>query len=145
MLATVSELGDWLGETIAAGSVDEKRAILCLRLASALVREETGKEWVDGGALVDPLPEAIRLVTLYCASRVFENRVAQTRGGIDDFQEGWKVDEAGAYLTASERGMLAKHRTRSLGIGTIATTRTDAPTASGLVPTGTPGVEFPWY
>lgn len=146
-LATVGELADWLGESIADGSVEGKRAAMCLRAASALVRKESGRTWLtDAGALEEPLPEDVKMVTLYCASRVFDNRNAQTRGGLDDYSESWKVDEAGAYLTASERRMLAPFRSAVVGgLGAVSTTRQEAPAASGWVPTPTPDVYFPWY
>lgn len=146
-LASVEDLADWIGESIPTGSAEERRAILCLRSASALVRKESGRTWLtDAGGLVDPLPEDVAMVTLYCASRVFDNRNAQTRGGLDDYTEGWKVDEAGAYLTASERRMLAPFRASgSGGLGAVSTTRRETPVVSGLVPTDTPDVYFPWY
>lgn len=147
-LAGVTELGDWIGEAIVDESADSKRARLCLRLASALVRKESGRTWLgDSGELVTPVPDEAVMVTLYCASRIYDNREAQTRGGVDDYQEGWKVDEAGAYLTASEKRMLAPFKPSSFrGIGVISTTRGEtAPATGGRVPTGTPGVEFPWY
>lgn len=147
-LAGVSDLGDWLNETIAEGTADAKRAALCLRLASSLVRNETGRTWAkEDGTLVDDIPDDVQLVTLYCAGRVYDNREAQTTGGIDDATDGWKVDEAGAYLTASERRLLASHRAGQAfgGLGTVSTTREAAPAAPGRVPTPTPGVEFPWY
>lgn len=146
-LATVGELADWLGETITPTAPEGKRAAMCLRLASALVRRESGRTWLDeDGDLVDPLPEDVKMVTLYCASRVFDNRNAQTRGGIDDYNEGWKVDEAGAYLTPSERRMLAPFRAASSsGLGVVSTTRRETPTFDGWVPTDTPNVHFPWY
>lgn len=145
-LAGVTDLAEWLGEPITA-EVDTKRATRCLRLASSLVRAETGKEWVDdAGVLVDPLPDAVHMVTLYCASRVYENREAAIRAGIDDASESWKVDEAGAYLTPSERRMLAGVGASATGgLRTVATTRVTAEPTSGWVPTGTPDVLFPWY
>lgn len=148
ILAGVSELADWLGEPIVEGSADDKRAHLCLRLASALVRKEAGQTWADdAGNLIDFVPEDAVMVTLYCASRVYDNRNAQTMGAIDDSREGWKVDEAGAYLTESEKRMLSQFKATSFrGLGTVATTRTDTvPASNGWVPTPTPGVEFPWY
>lgn len=147
-LATVGELADWLGETITDGSTEAKRAAMCLRAASALVRKESGRTWLtDAGTLVDPLPEDVKMVTLYCASRVFDNRNAQTRGGVDDYSEGWKVDESGAYLTVSERKLLAPFRAAVAGgLGVVSTTRREVPPpASGWVPTDTPDVYFPWY
>lgn len=147
-LAGVTELADWMGEAIVADSAESKRAVMCLRLASALVRKESGRTWADAtsGALVSPPEEAV-MVTLYCASRVFDNRNAQTRGGLDDYSESWKVDESGAYLTASEKRMLAPYRAGDYGgLGVVATTRISAPAyPAGWVPTGTPDVEFPWY
>lgn len=147
-LAGVNDLADWLGEPIVADSADEKRAKLCLRIASALVRSESGRTWLaESGELQTPVPDDAVMVTMYCASRVYDNRNAQTKGAIDDSDESWKVDEAGAYLTASEKRMLAPFKSRGMrGIGVIATTRVDtAPPSSGWVPTPTPGVEFPWY
>lgn len=145
-LAGVSELAEWLGEDIAESTAEGKRALLCLRMASTLVRTEAGKTWLKTDGSLEEVPEVAFMVTLYCASRVFENREAQTRGGIDDLTESWKVDEAGAYLTASERRQIAGLRSGISGLTTIGTTRVDeVESASGLVPTGTPDVEFPWY
>lgn len=145
-LAEVEDLGDWIGEPIVS-EVDRNRAEMCLRVASALVRRESGRTWLDDTGALSAVPEDATLVTLYCAGRVFDNRNAQTRGGVDDYQEGWKVDESGAYLTASERRMLAPFRaTGGRGIGTVATTRLpDGVNTSGWVPTPTPDVQFPWY
>lgn len=146
-LASVDDLADWLGETIPDNSAEARRASMCLRAASALVRKESGRTWLsETGDLVDPLPEDVTMVTLYCASRIFDNREAQTRGGLDDYTEGWKVDEAGAYLTASEKRMLAPFReVSSGGLGVVSTTRRETPTAPSWVPTDTPDVFFPWY
>lgn len=145
-LAGVNDLAEWLGETIPEGSADAKRALLCLRMASALVRQEAGKTWLKAGGELDSPPDVAVTVTLYCAGRVYENRQAQTRGGIDDLTESWKVEESGAYLTVSERRQIASLRGGMPGLSTIGTTRIDPTEAySGLVPTDTPGVEFPWY
>jgi hypothetical protein len=146
-LATVQDLADWLGEPIVEASAEGKRAVMCLRAASALVRKESGRTWLqEDGTLVEDVPEDVKMVTLYCASRVFDNREAQTRGGIDDYQEGWKVDESGAYLTASERRQLAAFRARtSGGLGVVATTRFAHESVNGWVPTPTADVFFPWY
>lgn len=145
-LAGVTELEDWLGETFTAGTTDHGRALLCLRMASALVRTEAGKTWLTAEGELDSPPEPAVMVTLYSASRAFENREAQTRGGIDDATESWKVDEAGIYLTVSERRQVAALRGGITGLSTIRTTRVDEISdPTGLVPTGTPGVEFPWY
>lgn len=147
-LASVSDLAEFIDETIATGSGDEKRARWCLRLASSLVREETGRTWLDDtGHVADDVPEAAVTVTVYCAARVYDNPQALTTSNIDDRDEGFKVQEAGAYLTASERRMLSRIGASASGGGMWSvTTQRDAPPATtGLVPTGTPDVEFPWY
>jgi len=148
-LAGVTDLADWLGEAIDPESADGKRAALCLRIASALVRKGSGQTWLtDANALVPNVPEDAVMVTLYCASRVYDNRNAQTSGGLDDYSEGWKVDESGAYLTATEKRMLSALRQSNGfgGLGSVATTRGGYnPDASGWVLTPTPGVQFPWY
>ena len=145
-LATVDDLADFIGESI-TDEVDVKRAEWCLRVASGLVRSETRKHWLtESGELVSDLPDTVTLVTTYCASRIYDNREALTSTGVDDFRESFKVDEAGAYLTLSERRQLADHAAgRGSGIGTIARTKVDAPSPDGWVPTDTPGVQFPWY
>lgn len=144
-LATVENLSDWIGEPIIE-EVDTKRADLCLRIASSLVRDEVGKSWLkDDGTLADVVPEAAHLVTLYCASRVYDNREAQRQGGVDDYQGSWVVPEAGAFLTASERQMLSGLRGSAFGgLGSVATTKGEAVTRGFWVPTDTPGVYFPW-
>lgn len=141
LLAHPWELADWIGEPI-TGEADERRAEMCLRMASALVRSEVGRPLTD-----TPPPEAAVMVTLYCASRIYENRENLSRESIDDWSGERVVAEAGAYLTASERNLLAPLRgeRRFGGLGVVATTRGELPTATGWVPTGTPGVEFPWY
>ena len=140
-LADMWELADWIGEPITR-DVDERRAQMCLRLASALVRAEVGRSWEPG-----TVPEAAVMVTLYSASRVYENREALSRESIDDYSGDRVVAEAGAYLTASEKNMLAPLRAARQfgGLGVVSTTRDEAPRPGGWVPTPTPGVQFPWY
>lgn len=139
-LAEVTELSDWIGEPIES-TADTKRAELCLRIASALVRTEAGRKWDDGD-----VPEAASMVTLYCASRVFENREAENQSGVDNWQASRNVLEAGAYLTASEKRMIGQlNQPKFGGLGTVATTRDEHIKPSGWVPTETDGVYFPWY
>lgn len=141
-LAEVRDLADWIGEPITEER-DTKRAEMCLRIASALVRTETGRTWDKSK---ENIPEAATMVTLYCASRVYENREAENSTGIDDWRASREVMEAGAYLTATERRMLwALDKPRFGGLGTVATTRGERPEVNGWVPTETPDVEFPWY
>src|SRR5699024_12124729 len=95
LLAQVDELANWIGEPITEER-DTKRAELCLRIASALVRTETGKTWDK-----DNIPEAAVMVTLYCASRVYENREAENSTGIDDWRASREVDRKSTRLNSS--------------------------------------------
>lgn len=130
-LASVSDLSDWLGEPILGGSADAKRAEGVLRLASALVRRETGRTWTlpdDVDQLLDPLPDDVVLVTLACAARGYTNPrgVIDASTGVDDFteRERLRVDEAGMYLSASERDLLSAFAgTANQGMSTVSTTR----------------------
>lgn len=139
-LATKDDLADWIGEPIDSDA-NIKRAELCLRIASALVRGEANRRWDSGD-----VPEAAHLVTLYCASRVYENREAETQFGVDDVQSSRKVLESGAHLTASEKRMLFQlNQPQHRGLGTIATTKQERLHPNGWVPTDTEDVQFPWY
>lgn len=140
-LASVWDLADWIGEPI-NGEVDERRAEMCLRMASAVVRAEVGRDFGEV-----PAPEVAVMVTLYCASRIFENREAVTRESVDDYAGDRVVAEAGAYLTASEKAALSPLRQgrRFGGLGVVSTARDEVARVDGWVPTPTPGVYFPWY
>lgn len=145
-LVEVQDLADWVGEPITEATPDFKRAEMCIRIASALVRREARQTWVSADGILLDVPEDAVMVTLYCASRVYDNREAQTRAGIDDHDASFRVDESGAYLTASERRLLSSHRARTGGLSTVATTRSDNDVnALTWVPTDTAGVYFPWY
>lgn len=136
--ASVDDLADFLGEAITDPAA-ERRAERVLRLTSVLIRTVTGKQWVDdSGALVDPLPEALELVTLQAAARAYENPYGATSKseGVDDYQtsERFHVKEAGVYLTDSEREMLLPLSGRRFGgLGTISRSRGEsAPSGLGL-------------
>src|SRR5690606_12055733 len=106
----VSELSEWLGEPI-TGDSETKRAGWALRMASALVRNESGRTWLDeDGELIDPLPEPIVLVTLSAAGRHFINPDAGivVSESVDDYSyREAERQEVGVYLTASEKAMLS--------------------------------------
>ncbi len=124
VLATVAELADWIGEPITEPS-DAKRAQGVLRLASALVRNATGgKTWAEGEQLLPDIPDDLGLVTLACAARGYTNPEAATTEGIDDGQLGRVVEEAGLYLTESEKRLLEPYSAKPFrGLSTVATTR----------------------
>lgn len=127
--AITQDLSDWLGSPITE-SGDVARAEVALRLASALVRRETGRSWVtqdDPPVLVSPLPDVLSLVTIACAARGYDSPIAAvTSERIDDAQISYRGDETGLYLTASERDLLAPLAGRPhRGLGTVATERGD--------------------
>lgn len=105
--ATVAELAEWIGEDIDETSADGKRAAIALRLASNRIRAYTRQEWPDAaGSVLEDLQD----VCITCAGRLYTNPNAETQWTrqIDDAMDGGsrKVDEAGAYLTASEKETL---------------------------------------
>lgn len=124
--ATVEDLSGWIGESI-TDSNDILRAQGVLRLASSLVRRETHKTWMadDGSTLVAQIPEELQLVTCAVAARGYTNPEAATGDAIDDAQiTGRVVDEAGLYLTDSEKRVLATYSASSnRGLSTVTTTR----------------------
>lgn len=126
-LATVDDLADWLGEVITADSADGKRASRLLRLASAMVRRESGRKWLDeSGGLVADLPEEVVDVTCAVAGRGFTNPNAETGVRVDDYSTYQKVDEAGLYLTDSEKDILSQFSgARFGGLGTVTVERRD--------------------
>lgn len=128
-LASVSELSDYIGEPIEARSKDAKRAEWVLRTASALVRDVTGRTWLDAdGEVLEDAPEQVALVTLAAASRKYTNPESLEQERDDQWYGARKVEEAGVYLTASEIQLLEALATvRNSGIGTISTTRGDYP------------------
>ena len=145
-LASVTDLADWLGEPIAE-TEDTKRATSVLRGASSLVRSFTDKTWLVSDALDPAMPEDVTLVTIQVAARGYSNPEGWANESADDWRGGGRVvDEAGLYLTASEKAILSAHvRARVTGLGVISTTKalTTDP-ASGWVPTEG-GPPFPWY
>jgi hypothetical protein len=146
-LAKPEDLSDWLGEPITEAA-DVKRAERIIRFASALVRKESGRTWVqdDGETLVADLPDDISLAVVQSAARAYENPHGQTSDAQDDWRATFKVEEVGVYLTETEKAMVARFRGARLGgLSTIATTRMDSvPASTGWVPVED-APDFPWY
>lgn len=146
-LATVGDLADWIGEPIVAESADARRAEMALRMASAIVRQESRRTWLDeDGVLIDPLPDAVTMVVLSSAGRGYSNPDNFADESLDDWRGRRPDDMVGFQLTAPERNLLApftgsKHR----GIGTISTTRGDigAPDDRSWIVNG-PDPANPW-
>lgn len=141
-LADVEALAGWLGEPISAEG-DVSRAEGVLGLASSLVRREVGLTWVTLGVLDADVPDEAVQVTLACAARGYANPEGIVDEGVDDSRARRLVQEAGLYLTASERALLAGLReTGPKGLGTVATTRWDPAVAA---PYEDERLLPPWY
>jgi len=126
-LADVAALEKWLGEAITEDA-DVQRAELVLRFASALVRRESGRTWLDdNGELID-VPDDVHLVTLAVAGRAYVDVEGWVRESVDDWTGEKESAEAGVYLTAAEESILAAFKgNRYGGLGVVETTRGDAP------------------
>lgn len=146
-LADVDALSDWLGEPITEVE-DITRAGSVLTAASVLVRNFTGKTWLTDAGVIDPdLPDDVLVVTVQVAARGYTNPEGWRDERVDDWAgQGKPVPEAGLFLTASERSILAGHRAaKPAGIGVMATTRRESvPALDSYVPTDG-GTWIPWY
>lgn len=126
--ATVDALAEWIGEDIDSASSDGRRAAMSLRLASNRIRAYTRREWDDASGTV---LEDLQDVCITCAGRLYTNPNAETQWTrqIDDAMDGGsrKVEEAGAYLTRSEKETLdrlvADQSPVVAGLGVLRVTR----------------------
>lgn len=103
-LATVEQLSGWLGEPI-EGAMDRDRAGWALAAATGLVLDHTGQDETAWDAKT--APARVVQVVLACAARAWTNPENWQYESVDDWRAGGRpVDEAGLYLTASERRVL---------------------------------------
>lgn len=145
-LAQVTDLADYIGETIIEPA-EQAQARMLLAHASSLVRSAAGRpEWgVDDTVLV---PDQAFWVTLACAARAFTNFDGFEYESVDDWRAGGrKVEELGLYLTATERRVLDEFRPRRGPLSTVETYRetTVRTPSGGLVPVEDSDSMFPWY
>ena len=138
-LAQVAELANYIGEAISY-STDVKQAESFLDAASSLVLSHAGEPgWTD-----QDVPQVAKFAVLACAARAYTNPDGWTSEAVDDWRgSGRKVEEAGLYLTASERASLARFRPRR-PFGTVSTTRDPELVGRGFVPTPD-GAPILWY
>lgn len=122
-LASITQLAGWLGESI-DDQAEQGRAEWALAAATGLVLDHTGQDettWTE-----TTVPGRVVQVILACAARAFTNPEAWAYESVDDWRAGGrKVDEAGVFLTATERRTLEAYRPspRTTGIGVLATER----------------------
>ncbi len=144
-LVAVTELANWLGETIAT---TDARAAAVVNAASSLVRAYTAQDWLDE---TDPtrlgvVPDAVHDVTLAVAGRAWQRSgdVESTSETAGPFGETKRyVGDGGAlYLTKTDKLMLNAHRASTAGgIGVLSTTRAES---SDTVYYPVAGAEYPF-
>lgn len=143
-LATVADLAAYIGESI-SDEVEQKQAEALLAQASSLVRSEA-RQPTWGFNHEGKVPEAAFWVTLSCAARGYTNFEGFEYESVDDWRAGGrKVEEAGLFLTATERRTLQELRPARGPLRTVSTFR-DSHTMTGTNWTPVKGArsEFPW-
>lgn len=129
-LATVAELANWLGQTIAD---DDARAQAVLAAASTLVRGRAHENWVDAeGDLETEIPDGIGQVVVMVAARIWGNPTSASDLTTGPFKAAWTH---GFELTDAEADMVdaAIGATTHGGIGVLQTTRGDLETSPVLI------------
>jgi len=146
-LAPVESLADWIEEEIPVNSAAFKRAEAVLSMASSLVRKETKRSWLNIAKtdVVDEIPDEVVQVCVQAAARKYTNPDDFEQERQDDFYGARKVQEAGVYLTESEKSLLAEYAGNLHGgLRTITTTRDDFPAFDDSILTGDP-ILPPYY
>jgi hypothetical protein len=121
-LASVSDLEARLGldpETLTDGELARARAALAD--ASALVRLESGKTWVDDLGVLTA-PDALIRVTLSAAQRNYVNPDGIVQETVGPFARRLSDQSTGVYLTKEELAVVRRFRPAS-GLWTLRTQR----------------------
>lgn len=141
-LADIDALEAWTGDTIAD---DDPRALAVLARASALVRSECGRTWVDDSNALEAVPEPIEGVVVQVAARVWRNPEGAIQDVAGPFSARFSESVAdGLYLTDTERKICAQHRLQASGLWVMSTTRSSDPyDTTDWTPTDG-GPPFPW-
>lgn len=110
-LADLAALSARLGMALDEHEAEGERAQAALEDASALVRSESGKDWLDEhDDLVLDLPEIIAQVTLAAAYRAFRNPDGTAQASVGDVSVSYSRDGAAGsvFLTRAERRAVRK-------------------------------------
>lgn len=112
-LADVADLDAWLPGVAIVGDDDaEARAEAVLSAASAIVRAENGKNWVDeNGELLDDIPDAVSVLVVQLAARLWANPTGLTQETAGPFS----AMHGRSTLTDDERGVLTDNTAGGLG------------------------------
>lgn len=124
-LATLDDLEARLGlDPRSLSGAERARAQAALDDASALVREESRRDWIGTDDVITAPPSLIRVV-LGAALRNYRNpdgEISQTTG---PFSRTVKAADVGVYLTAAEKDLCRRYRQESTALWTLRTTRGD--------------------
>ena len=137
--AEVSDLAAWVGQEIPGG---DKRAAAVLLAASHAIISEVGTAVADEWEAV---PGDVNAITVQVAARVWFNPQGLVSDSIDDYSRRWsESSESGIYLTAGERDLLSKYRTKPKGLWSLGTTRGDAYADQYIAVEGQPEAPMPF-
>lgn len=142
-LATVADLEKRLGETLTGA--DRDRAEEALSDASALVRAEARRRWVDPDGVLVPPPDAVVTVVKQAATRAYRNPEGYAAENLGEY--GYRLEAVGVYLTDEEKRVV---RAASVGWGGTGSIRTpsayprDPATGTLYVSDGGAGDLIPW-
>lgn len=102
-LATVADLETRLGVPVGSlAGADLARAGAALDDASALIRDEAGKSWVDEDGATVTAPEAVRTVARRSALREYRNPDGFSGENVGPYSYQLGREASSAYLTAGE-------------------------------------------
>lgn len=102
-LASVDALSLRLGVTLAGA--EWERAAAVLDDASALIRSEAGRDWIDGEGQLADVPAVVEAVALAVAYRAFRNPEGLAQASLGDASVSYDRGDghAAVYLTRDER------------------------------------------
>lgn len=123
-LVAVADLAAWVGEDFIDD--DDPRAAAVVAAASALVRAETGRTWVDDLDALTDVPDEVKTVTTQVAARVWRNPAGFVQDTTGPFTVRYpEIAGQGLYLTDTERSILSRYRTQRRGLWSTRVERDD--------------------
>lgn len=123
-LATVNDLEARLGlDADTLTGADLVRAQAALDDASALVREEARRDWVDTDGTTITAPAAVIRVVLGAALRNYRNPESEISQTVGPFSRTIRASETGVYLTSAELEIVRRYRQNPSTLWTLRTTR----------------------
>lgn len=125
-LASVADLEARTG--VAYEGVELARVGAALNDASALVREEARRDWVDVDGVAITAPASVVTVVVSAALRVIRNPEGLVSETVGPFSRRLADGEVGVYLTDPEKEIVRRYRQTTPGLWTLPTTRGEAST-----------------